>query len=106
LFAPDPFLAPVVLVLVVPGMLVLTLWFRGASDRTYGTVRDRIAEALADLSERLAGTRVGPPSNRRPHDVIHHRNVVGSYRDANIDTAKVGGIYGSTTEALGVIAQA
>ena len=106
LFALDPVLALITLVVVVPGMLALTLWFRGASDRTYGTVRDRIAEALADLSERLAGIRIGAAHNRRRHDVIHHRNVVGSYRDANVETAEVGGIYGSTTEALGVIAQA
>jgi ATP-binding cassette subfamily B protein len=106
LVALDPMLALVTLVLVVPGMLALTLWFRGASDRTYGTVRDRIAEALADLSESLAGIRVISAHNRRRHNVIHHRNVVGSYRDANVDTARVGGIYGSATESLGVIAQA
>ena len=28
------------------------------------------------------------------------------YRDANVDTARVGGIYGSATEAVGVVAQA
>jgi len=106
LFALSPQLALLTIVVVVPGMIGLTLWFRGASDRTYGTVRDRIAEALADLSERLAGIRIGTAHNRRRHDVIHHRNVVGSYRDANVDTALVGGVYGSTTEALGVIAQA
>ena len=106
LFVLDPVLAAITLLVMVPAMFLLTLWFRGASDRAYGTVRDRIAEALADLSERLAGIRIGAAHNRRRHDVIHHRNVVGSYRDANVETAKVGGAYGSATEALGAVAQA
>ncbi len=106
LFALNPPLALLTIVLMLPAMVLLTLWFRGASDRAYGTVRDRIAEVLADLSERLAGIRIGTAHNRRRHDVIHHRNAVGSYRDANVETAWVGGLYGSATETLGVIAQA
>jgi ATP-binding cassette subfamily B protein len=101
----NPLLALVTLLLVVPGMLAVTLWFRRASDRAYGTVRDRIAEALADLSESLAGIRVIAAHNRRRHNVINHRNVVGRYREANVETARIGGLYGSATEAVGVIAQ-
>jgi ATP-binding cassette subfamily B protein len=106
LVALNPLLALITVVLVVPAMLGLTLWFRGASDRTYGVVRDRIADALADLSESLAGIRIITAHNRRRHNVIHHRNVVGAYRDANVDTARVGGLYGSATEAVGLVGQA
>ncbi len=58
LVALNPFLALVTLAAVVPAMLVTTWWFRGASERTYRTVRDRIAGVLSDLSESLAGMRV------------------------------------------------
>lgn len=106
LFVLNPLLALITIVLVVPAMLGLTIWFRGASDRTYGVVRDRIADTLADLQESLSGIRIITAHNRRRHNVINHRNVVGRYRDANIETARVGGMYGSGTEAVGVIGQA
>ena len=54
-------------------------------------VRDRIADVLADLQESLPGIRVITAHNRRRHNVVHHRNVVGDYRDANVYTARVGG---------------
>ena len=38
--------------------------------------------------------------------MIHHRNVVGDYRDANNYTARVNAIYGPGTQLLGVIGQA
>ena len=72
-------------------MVVLTLWFRGASDRGYAPVRDRIADVLADLP----GEPGRHPHRRRPqpprHNVVNHRNVVGEHRDANDYTARVGG---------------
>ncbi|MGH9137940.1 MAG: ABC transporter ATP-binding protein [Acidimicrobiales bacterium] len=102
----NPLLALITVVFVVPAMLVMTLWFRGASDRSYGLVRDRIAETLSDLSENLAGVRVMTAHNRRRHNVIQHRNVVGLYRDANDQSAVVGGVYGSATEAVGLVGQA
>ena len=65
----------------------LTLWFRAASDRGYDVVRDRIADVLADLQESLSGIRIITAHNRRRHNVVNHRNVVGDYRDANDYTA-------------------
>jgi ATP-binding cassette subfamily B protein len=98
-------LALVLILAVVPVMLLMTLWFRAASDRGYTAVRDRIADVLADLSESLAGIRIIAAYNRRRHNVIHHRNVVGEHLDANLYTARVGAIYGPGTEALGIIGQ-
>jgi ATP-binding cassette subfamily B protein len=102
----NPLLAAITMLLVVPAMLVLTLWFRSSSDRAYGAVRDRIADVLTDLSEGLAGIRVITASNRRRHNVVHHRNVVGSYHDANVRTQVVSGVYGSASEAVGIVGQA
>jgi ATP-binding cassette subfamily B protein len=102
----NPLLALVTVGLIVPATIGLTLWFRTASDRAYGVVRDRIADALADLSENLSGIRIITANNRTRRNVVHHRNVVGSYRDANVDTARVGGIFGSGTEVVGLVGQA
>ncbi|MEZ5283120.1 MAG: ABC transporter ATP-binding protein [Acidimicrobiales bacterium] len=106
LFAYDPVLAAVVIFVVVPPLLALTLWFRRVSERGYDTVRDRIAEVLADLSENLAGIRVVTALNRRQRNAEIHREIVGKYRDANFYTTKVGAIYGPSSEAVGVVAQA
>lgn len=106
LVALNPTLAAITLLAVIPAMAVLTWWFRGASKRTYDTVRDKIALVLADLSENLAGMRVIVATNRRRHNAIHHANVVGEHRDANVAAATVGAIYGPSNEAIGVIGQA
>ncbi len=60
-----------------------------ASVRGYDLVRDGIANVLADLSESLHGVRVVTAHNRQDRNVVHHRNVVGRYRDANFYTARI-----------------
>ena len=83
-----------------------SLWFRGASERGYDRVRDGIANVLADLSESLHGVRIVTAHNRQRHNVLHHRNVVGDYRDANNYTAQINAVYGPGTQLLGVLGQA
>lgn len=106
MFTLDPLLAGITLLIVLPAMLALTAWFRTASERGYGRVRDRIADVLADLSESLSGMRVITATNRQRHNAIQHANAVGDHRDANIEASKVGAIYGPSNEAIGVIGQA
>ena len=102
----NPLLAAVTLLAVVPLLLVMTFWFRSAADRGYTAVRDRIADVLADLQESLAGIRLVTAHNRQRHNVTAHDNIVGSYRDANVYTARIGAIYGPGTEAVGIASQA
>ena len=90
----------VLLFAATPFMLGMTLWFRAVSERGYEAVRDRIAELLADLQESLSGMRLIIFYNRMKHNMIHHRNVVGDYREANNYTAKVSSIYQSGTQFL------
>jgi ATP-binding cassette subfamily B protein len=106
LFCYNPLLAILLLALVLPPLVVMTLWFRGVSERGYFEVRDRIASVLADLSENLAGVRVIAALNRRRQNAELHRNVVGAYLDANLYTARAGAIYGPATEGIGIAAQA
>jgi ATP-binding cassette, subfamily B, bacterial len=95
----------IVVLLVVPATLLLTAWYRRASDHGYGVVRDRISDVLSDLSESLAGIRLIAAFNRRDYNLVHHRNVIGAHMDANVAMARVGALYTPATELIGVISQ-
>jgi len=106
LFYLNPKLAVITIVVVVPVMSVLTLWFRITSDKGYLIVRDKIANVLADLSESLGGIRIIAAHNRRRHNVINHNNVIGEHFDANIYTAKLAAFYGANTDIIGIAGRA
>jgi len=106
LFIMNPLLAVITIGIVVPPLFVLTWWFHVASEHGYSRVRDGIADLLSDLSESLQGVRVVASFNRQTHNVIHHRNVVGKYRDANVTTGQINAIYGPGSLAIGVFSQA
>ena len=105
MFAMNVQLAVITVLLIVPALVGLSLWFKRASERGYDRVRDGIANVLADLSESLHGVRIVTSHNRQAHNVIHHRNVVGEYRDANNYTAQINAFYGPGTQLLGVLGQ-
>jgi ATP-binding cassette subfamily B protein len=105
LFTTNVRLALVTVVVVLPPLIIMSIWFKRASERGYDKVRDGIAFVLADLSESLQGVRVVTAHNRQRHNVVHHRNVVGSYRDANYYTGRINGFYGPGSQLLGVIGQ-
>jgi ATP-binding cassette subfamily B protein len=99
-------LALITLLMIVPLLTGLSLWFRSTSDRGYQRVRDGIAGVLSDLSESLSGVRVVTGFNRARHNVLYHRNVSGVYRDANDHTAHLAATYGACTEFVGLLGQA
>jgi ATP-binding cassette, subfamily B, bacterial len=98
-------LATILLVAVLPVMLGLTLWFRTASGRAYGAVRERIADVLADFQESLSGVRVITMHNRQLHNLIRHRNVLGRHADANVNAARIASIYGPATLGVEILGQ-
>ncbi len=102
----SPTLAIVTIVVVVPATTVLAFWFRGASERAYANVRNRIADVLSDLQESLAGIRVMAAFDRRDANVAHHRKVIDGYRDANLETARAASIFGPGSELVGIVGQA
>ncbi len=106
LFSYNVDLTLITLVLIVPLLTGLSLWFRASSDRGYQRVRDGIANVLSDLSESLSGVRVVTGFNRARHNVLFHRNVSGGYRDANDHTAHLAATYGASTEFVGLLGQA
>jgi ATP-binding cassette subfamily B protein len=105
LFTTNVKLAAITVLLIIPVLVVASIWFKRASERGYDRVRDGIANVLSDLSESLHGVRIVTAHNRQRQNVIHHRNVVGAYRDANNYTAHVNALYGPGTQMLGVLGQ-
>ena len=63
---------------MLPPLIIMSIWFKRASERGYDKVRDGIALVLADLSESLQGVRIVTAHNRQRYNVETHRNVVGS----------------------------
>ncbi|MDA8367642.1 MAG: ABC transporter ATP-binding protein [Actinomycetota bacterium] len=105
LFTMDVRLALLTVAMVIPVLVAMSVWFHRASARAYQRVRDGIADVLADLSESLHGFRIVVAHNRQRHNVVHHRRVVGEYRDANVATARIGALYGPGTQMVGILAQ-
>jgi ATP-binding cassette subfamily B protein len=99
-------LALITVLLVVPALTALSLWFRTRSERGYDAVRDGIANVLADLDETLHGVRIVTAHNRQRHNILNHRNVVGRYQDANNYTAEINAVYGPGTQLIGYLGQA
>ncbi|MEU4659731.1 ABC transporter ATP-binding protein [Streptomyces sp. NPDC023723] len=105
LFTYDVQLALITIVLVVPVLTVLSLWFRRASGKGYLRVRDTVADVVADLSESLQGVRIVTAHNRQRRNTEHHRQVTGRYYDANVRTGRINSIYTPSTQVLGVAGQ-
>ena len=99
-------LAALTVGVVVPITVVLSLWFRRATETGYSRVRDRIAVVLADLSESLAGIRTITAYNRRRRNIAQHQAVVTDHEDANVYTTKVSSVYAAAAEGIGIVGQA
>jgi ATP-binding cassette, subfamily B, bacterial len=99
-------LALITVLIVVPALTLASLWFRSASEHAYLLVRDRLAGVIADIAESLSGVRVIASYNRQRNNVIHHRNVLGAYRDANFKTARVTANYSTASDFIGLMGQA
>jgi ATP-binding cassette subfamily B protein len=105
LFATNVRLAAITVFAVLPPLIVMSIWFKRASEHGYIRVRDGIAMVLADLSESLQGVRVVTAHNRQRYNVETHRDIVGEYRDANNYTGRINGIYGPGSQMISVFGQ-
>ncbi|MEV6342734.1 ABC transporter ATP-binding protein [Actinoplanes sp. NPDC051851] len=99
----DAELAAITLLLVVPPLLALSIWFRRAADLGYNRQRDAIAALFSHLSESLYGVRVITAHNQQTRNVVEHREVVGAYRDANDHTGRINAVYGPGTSVIGLL---
>jgi ATP-binding cassette subfamily B protein len=105
LFSYNWLLALITMAIVVPALTVSSLWFRSASERAYLLVRDAISGVIADIAESLSGVRIAASYNRQRSNVVHHRNVLGTYRAANFMTARVTAAYSTASDFIGLTGQ-
>ena len=91
---------------VIPLLLVATAWYRTASEKAYGAVRDRIATVNASLAESFAGVRVTQSLGREVRNTGDFGGIVETHRRARLDAQIAASVYFPIVELLGGMATA
>src|SRR5206468_10322098 len=78
---------------VIPLMSVATVIFRIRSSRAYRAVRERLGLVTATLAEDIAGMRMVQAFTREEANTQNFRNVSERYRDSNMETVVLNGLY-------------
>ncbi len=103
LFAMDWRLALAVNV-VLPAMVVVTIWFRMHSIRAYRLVRERLALVTSHLAETLGGIRVVHAFAAESRMQDRFDSVTRDHYDANMRTVWLNAIYFPAVEMISVAA--
>jgi ABC-type multidrug transport system fused ATPase/permease subunit len=91
---------------VIPLMSVATVIFRVRSTRAYRAVRERLGLVTATLAEDIAGMRVVQAFTREEANTRNFKNVAERYRDSNMETVVLNGLYFPFVDLLSSIALA
>src|SRR3954465_10428817 len=91
---------------VLPLMSVATVIFRTRSSRAYAAVRERLGLVTATLAEDIAGMRVLQAFTREEPAYANFRAVAGRYREANMQTVGLNGLYFPFVDLLSSVALA
>ncbi len=91
---------------VIPLMGIATAVFRTRSARAYAAVRERLGLVTATLAEDIAGMRVVQAFTREQPAFENFRAVALRYRDANMQTIVLNGIYFPVVDLLSTVALA
>jgi ABC-type multidrug transport system fused ATPase/permease subunit len=89
---------------VIPLMSVATIIFRVRSARAYSAVRERLGLVTATLAEDIAGMRVVQAFTRERANMDNFRDVAESYRESNMQTVVLNGLYFPFVDLLSTIA--
>ncbi|HEX3686593.1 MAG TPA: ABC transporter ATP-binding protein [Gaiellaceae bacterium] len=92
--------------LVIPFMSVATAIFRKRSARAYASVRERLGLVTATLAEDIAGMRIVQAFTREQANTRNFREVTERYRDANMETVVLNGLYFPFVDLLSTVALA
>jgi ABC-type multidrug transport system fused ATPase/permease subunit len=92
--------------LVIPFMSIATIIFRARSARAYAAVRERLGLLTATLAEDIAGMRIVQAFTREGTNIQNFRNVAERYRDSNMQTVVLNGLYFPFVDLLSSIALA
>lgn len=105
MLATDLRLAAIILGVIVPVLIIATVRYRSVSTTAYNDVRDRISDVLDDLTETLSGIRTVTAHDRSEPNIERHESLVAAHRSANLVTARIGAMFGSVGETLGILGQ-
>jgi ATP-binding cassette subfamily B protein len=91
---------------VIPLMSVATAIFRKRSGRAYGEVRERLGLVTATLAEDIAGMRVVQSFVRERPAFENFMRITRRYRESNMQTIVLNGIYFPVVDLLSSVALA
>jgi len=91
---------------VIPLMSLATVVFRVRSTRAYRAVRERLGLVTATLAEDIAGMRVVQAFTREEATTRNFKAVTERYRDSNMETVVLNGLYFPFVDLLSSIALA
>ena len=91
---------------VIPFMIIATAVFRSRSARAYSSVRERLGLVTATLAEDIAGMRMVQAFVREQRATENFRSVARSYRDSNMQTVVLNGLYFPFVSLLATLALA
>ena len=87
--------------IILPPLLIATAVFRVASQRAYGSVRERIADVLIHMQETFSGLRVVQAFAREQHNMDRFGAINERNYEANVRTVKISALYFPVVEWLG-----
>jgi ABC-type multidrug transport system fused ATPase/permease subunit len=91
---------------VIPFMSIGTALFRSRSARAYADVRERLGLVTATLAEDIAGMRMVQAFVREQRASENFRTVARRYRDSNMQTVVLNGVYFPFVSFLATLALA
>ena len=91
---------------VIPFMSIATIIFRTRSARAYSEVRERLGLVTATLAEDIAGMRIVQAFTREQANIRNFREVSERYRDSNMETVVLNGLYFPFVDLLSSVALA
>ncbi len=101
----DPRLALATLA-VIPFMIVASALFRSRSARAYSSVREQLGLVTATLAEDIAGMRMVQAFVREQRATENFRAVALDYRESNMQTVVLNGLYFPFVSLLATLALA
>jgi len=91
---------------VIPLMVLATAMFRKRSARAYASVRERLGLVTATLAEDIAGMRIVQAFTREDAAYANFRRVAAEYRESNMRTVLISGVYFPAVDLFSSVALA
>ena len=92
--------------IVIPFMVLASALFRSRSARAYSSVRERLGLVTATLAEDISGMRMVQAFVREQRATENFRSVTLDYRDSNMQTVVLNGLYFPFVSLLATLALA